>query len=261
MNDKTTGQSVIVWGGLVIDDEMPRSVEDYITEIKETGCPLGADGGKNGLMRGFQLAVPVISQHELDPFDVAHRVQEAGPGSERYDTESKEGLAVCVCGDQGGAVHYATRSRGVGIVIKARVPVDRMTVDGRDFLYTAVPELCKAEPQSFAPFLPLLKAAFSGIIETYIEAGRALTTDVQLLFRLVDYLVMDRRVIEGQLASRVDLFGRYGTAFRSAFGIRGGIVPSEIVDVVKADKLDVTEGEPQGGELRLLELVQRVRRR
>ena len=88
---------MIVWRGIVIDNEMPRSVGDYVDQIMETGCPLGANGGKSGPMRGFQLEVPTILQHELDPFDIAQIVREAGPDSERYNTESDEWRAVCVC--------------------------------------------------------------------------------------------------------------------------------------------------------------------
>jgi hypothetical protein len=254
MNDKRIG-SVTVWRGLVIDEEMPRSVDEYIAAIQNAGCPLGADGGQPGVMRGFQLCVPKIPQHELAPSDAARRVRDAGPNSERYDREDKEWLAICVCGDRGGAFHYATRSQGIGLIVQAEVPFERLTVDGRDFLYSAVPKLCGAIPQSLTPVLPSLKAAFSEIVETYVEAGRSLTTDVQLLFRLVDYMVMDRRVIEGQLASKVDLLGRYKTAFRSAFGVRGGVLPSEIVNIAKANKIDPIESDPPVASLRLSELV------
>jgi hypothetical protein len=250
-----------VWRGLVIDDEMPRSAGDYISEIRKTGCPLGADGGKRRLMRGFRLMLPQIRLHEIDPFEAARWVQEAGPDSKRYDEHSEEWQAVCVCGDAAGAYHYATRSRGMGVVVRARVPADRLSVDGRDFLYTVIPELCKADPQSVEPVLPKLKAAFSEAVETYIEAGRALTVDVQLLFRLVDYLVTDRRVIEGHLASRVNLFGRYGTAFRSAFGVHGGIAASEIVDVVLADEINLSEEPVSAEELRLPDVLHGIRRR
>jgi hypothetical protein len=243
----------------VIDDEMPRSAVDYISEIKRTGCPLGADGGKKGLMRGFRLLVPPIQQHKIDPFDAARRVLEAGLESKRYGEESEQRMAVCVCGDRAGAFHYATRTSGIGLVVTARVSVDRLSVDGRDFLYTVVPELCKAQPQCLEPILPMLKASFSAAIERYIEAGRALTVDVQLLFRLVDYLVTDRRVIEAHLTSRVNLFGRYGTAFRSAFGVRGGIAATEVVEVALADEVELSEEPVSAGQLRLQDLLQRIR--
>ena len=139
--------------------------------------------------------------------------------------------------------------------------MDRLAVDGRDFLYTAFPGLCKAEPRLVAPFRPSLRMAFSGIIDEYIQAGRGLATDEQLLFRLVDHAVMDRRVIEAQRTSKVDLFGRYGTRFRSAFGVRGGIEPCEIIDVMKVDEIDHAECAAPAGELGLLELLEAVQPR
>lgn len=259
MSDGTANPDVVVWRGLVIDNEMPRTVNEYVAEVKSVGCLLGADGGKSGFMRGFQLLVPTISQHSLDPKEVVRRVQEAGPNSERYNQELKEWSAVCVCGDRGSALHYASRSKGDGIIAKVRVPLGRLTVDGRDFLYKAIPDLCKSKFRTNMPYLPLFRTAFSKIIEEYIGAGRILASDIQLLFRLVDYIVMDRRVIGGHLVSKVNLLGRYGTAFKSAFGVRGGIAPSEIVDVSRTNEINIHEDGPAAGEIRLPDFLRSIR--
>ncbi|TET32855.1 MAG: hypothetical protein E3J72_18670 [Planctomycetota bacterium] len=247
--------NVIVWRGLVIHDDMPLSVDEYIDEIMTTGSPLGARGGKGGPMRGVTLSIPIIPLHNLSPFEAARKVQEAGSDVKRYnDNNSDDSLGVCVCGDCEGAIHYSTRSSGTGLIIKVLVPRNRLVIDGRDFLYTALPMLCKADVPIISSVLPRMKSAFSAIIEDYIQAGRVLANNDQLVFRLTDYIIMDCRVINAQLISKVAIVGRYGTAFRSAFGIRGGIAPSEVVDVIRVDDIDSSKFEPPEATLGLSDL-------
>lgn len=242
---------VTVWRGLVIDPAMPKAAHQYVEEIRASGSPLGADGGKSGLMRGFRLAVPAIRSHELDPAEAAAKVVAAGPQTER-DSELS---AVCVCGDRGGAIHYATRSPGTGILLCAEVPLDRLVIDGRDFLYSAFSRLVKADGKTAAGYVSILKQSYSAILEQYVEVGRAFAHHVQLLFRLVDYVITDRRVIAAHLASRIRLFGRYNTAFRSAFGVVGGISASEVVQVSLAEPMSAGEEESLTESVRLSELM------
>jgi hypothetical protein len=218
--------SVTVWRGLAL--HRGDAAGDIMARIRSEGCPLE---------RGFQICVPLVPHHEESPVRAAEIVRERGPEAPRYDEESPSFLATCVCGDPGGALHYALRETGRGLLVEARVEESRLTVDGRDGLYSLLPGLCRSSPDVAHPVLPVLKRSFGDVIESYIEAGRALSEeDVQLYFRFVDHAVMDRRVIHAHLASRVLILGRYGTRFCSAFGVIGGIRPTDIVDVREVDR-------------------------
>jgi hypothetical protein len=239
-----------VWRGLVFDKGMPATVGELIEGIRRHGSQLGANGGKPGLMRGFQLEVPVVEHHVSSPTSIARAVREELPSVQRYGVASAERLAVCVCGDRAGALHYARRSKGHAVLMQAAVPVDRLAVDGRDFLYTVMPALCRAVEDVAVRYLVRLKGAFGDIIEEYIHAGRMLAdADPAKLFRFVDHIVMDRRVIRSHLHGDVLIRGRHGTTFRSAFGVIGGISAHEILDVRPVARSSSVPRDARGREL------------
>jgi hypothetical protein len=106
-----------------------------------------------------------------------------------------------------------------------------LTVDGRDFLYTLIPFACASDRLVPPLTLRLLQEAFGEIIAEYIGAGRMLASKAEeerslfRFWRLTDHAAMDRRVIRAQLSSRITIQGRYGTRFRSAFGVVEAHIP------------------------------------
>lgn len=140
-----------------------------------------------------------------------------------------EDLAICACGEEDGAAHYAWRHNRHGnddtpIMVEFRAPIEHVAVDGRDFLYTAF-QLGKPERAR-----DVLSGLFGTKVLRYAERAWA-NKEGQHDIAMCDLAILDPDVIVAHHANRTVIGGRYHTIFRNAFTVRMPIQPSAIVRV------------------------------
>lgn len=191
--------------------------------------------------------------HSKSVDEIVSDILKLPPDIRRYNSENDIGLmGKCACADLNGAMYYATRDTGMGIVLEATVPTKRLFVDGVDFLYTffsdyIVKNFNKIEDR----WRDALVGAYGIKILQYIDQAPFLLEKLQKLenyvlisrsepkikddeyissamCRYVDYICTDQDIIEAHLFSKTLIKGRYNTVFQSAFGIIDGINASEV---------------------------------
>ena len=153
------------------------------------------------------------------------------PDLSTEDTRAKNSRvdAVCACGDEEGALYYATKHNLAGenntpLVIEFDVEKSSLSIDGKDFLYTAFQfsDPIKARPA--------LEACFGSAVLKY--ADRAWASQIQD-FRIAqcDLAIQDPAVIEAHHANKNVIAGRSKTRFRSAFTIKLPVLTTSIVSI------------------------------
>lgn len=137
--------------------------------------------------------------------------------------------AICACGDEDGAAHYAWRHNRSGdndtpVIIAFTAPIDRVDIDGKDFLYTAIqfgrPERARA----------VLSALFGPRILRYADPAWA-RKDPSYAIAMCDLAIIDPEIIRAHHANRSVIAGRHGTVFRSAFTVRMPVDATAILRV------------------------------
>lgn len=191
------------------------AVEDIVADIRERGLH---EGGRRWRM--FQ-------QWPSDPAALF-----AKPDLTTHDTrgESVPKLpAICACGDEDGAAHYAWRHNRSGdndtpVIIAFTAPIECVDVDGKDFLYTAIqfgqPERARG----------VLTELFGPGILRYADPAWA-KGDPSYAIAMCDLATIDPEIIRAHHANRSVIAGRYGTVFRSAFTVRLPVDATAIVRV------------------------------
>ncbi len=137
--------------------------------------------------------------------------------------------AICACGEEDGAAHYAWRHNrsaddDTPVMIEFRAPVEDVAVDGRDFLYTAF-QLEKPERAR-----DVLAGLFGSRVLRYAERAWA-SKEGQHDIAMCDLAILDPDVIAAHHANRTVIGGRYRTVFRNAFTVRMPVEPPAIVRV------------------------------
>ncbi len=140
-----------------------------------------------------------------------------------------EDPAICACGEEDGAAHYAWRHNRSGdddtpIMVEFRAPIEHVAVDGRDFLYTAF-QLGKPERAR-----NVLEGLFGTKVLRYAERAWS-SKEGQHDIAMCDLAILDPDVIAAHYANRTVIGGRYRTVFRNAFTVRMPVKPSAIVRV------------------------------
>ncbi len=189
---------------------------------------------------GADQAIDVLRQNGHDPTKARRSIfQRLVPnpkallerkGITNADTrgpQTIEAPAICACGDEAGASHYAWRdpSPDIPVLMEIRVPIDRLAVDGNDFLFTI---FSHGDPKKARP---VVQRAFGAAALTYAERAWATPKGDEARIALCDLAVLDPDVILHHHANQFALLGRYGTAFSSAFSIRLPILTGEVVRV------------------------------
>jgi hypothetical protein len=162
-------------------------------------------------------------------------------------TREKHVETFASTGDYETALYYACKHNRVaecteGVVIEFTVPIDRVFVDGRDFLYTVFQgfdsrdksEKHKEEVKN------ILKRIFgSGILPYVNELFKTSHENQSRRIALVDIIINDRRIIVAHKKNRIWINGRYGTWFRNSFLVEGKIPPEDVVNVehVKCEEI------------------------
>lgn len=162
------------------------------------------------------LAEPeaLFSKHDLTTEDTRGKDLPAEP-------------AICACGEEEGAAHYAWRHNRHGeddtpVMVSFEAPLEDVAVDGRDFLYVAfqlgVPDRAR----------DVLRRVFGPRVLRYAERawGRK---DGQYDIAMCDLAILDPEVIAAHHANRTVVGGRHRTVFRSAFTVRMPVEPRRIL--------------------------------
>lgn len=150
-------------------------------------------------------------------------------------TRSSFGV-ICACGDLEGAAYYActhnrSAERDTPLVIEFEAPLPDVSVDGRDFLYTAFQFWDRNTTSALSEQMRCLKMLFGDPVLRYFS--RAVDTkDQEQRIALCDLAVQDEQVILAHVLNHRTLRGRYNTTFASAFFVRTPIPSSRISKVV-----------------------------
>jgi hypothetical protein len=190
-----------------------------------------------------RLMKPTIDHHNLSVSEVISKIQAEPDDIQRYnrDSNSPEDLGKYVTGCLLGATIYSNDNseKEKNVVIEIEAPSNKVFVDGRDFLYSAVPKLIHISAIN-ANLLNLLSLAFGKKLIQYINAaGKLRERENHIIFRLVDYICMDNSVIKSHhMNNQILIQGRYSTKFLSAFAIIGGIKPEMIKGINVAQRID-----------------------
>lgn len=123
---------------------------------------------------------------------------------------------ICACGEEVGAAYYAWQHNNKGenttpIIVEFDVPIEVVSIDGRDFLYTV---LSSGAPKVVGP---VLAKVYGERILHYAERA---WVDRKRSIPLCDLACYDPEVVRAHHANTVVLGGRYGTIFRNAFIVK-----------------------------------------
>lgn len=147
----------------------------------------------------------------------------------RPDDRYAGGSGVCCCADHDSAAFYATGRVESGpddcpVVVEFDLPLDRLSIDGRDFLYTVF-SLGSRRRSAEA-----LAAAYGPGVLRYAERAWS-QPDPDRRIALCDLAIHDPAVLAAHARSSAVIAGRYRTHFRTAFIARLPVPPSSIVAV------------------------------
>ncbi len=177
--------------------------------------------------------------HIPDPDEVRRRLDAlyAKPDLTREDIlGDAPSVGICACGTASGAAYYACKhnfsldKNDHPIALEFRVPVDGVYVDSRDFLCAAFQlwdrnTTARAQVQE-----SILSALFGPQIIRYFSAARE-SSEQTYRIAMCNLAAFDPAVLEGHLANRKSIAGRYGTRFSSAFFFKAPVTPEQIVRV------------------------------
>lgn len=137
--------------------------------------------------------------------------------------------AVCACGDEMGAAHYAwqhnrSRRNDAPLMIAFEAEHEAVAIDGKDFLYTVFQ---MGEPMRART---ILERSFGPRILRYAEKAWG-SDDQRFRIALCDLAIHDPEVVKDHYAARPVIAGRYKTIFRNAFTVKLPISGAAIVRV------------------------------
>jgi hypothetical protein len=122
---------------------------------------------------------------------------------------------VCACGDEMGAIYYATkhnrdRENNTPVLISFDANLRDVIIDGRDFLY----RLSSAKIHSARP---VAERAYGREILPYLDRAWA-TDDQNQRVAMCHLATQDDQVFSAHLNNEAVIEGRYNTRFRSVVG-------------------------------------------
>lgn len=130
--------------------------------------------------------------------------------------------------------HNQTEENTEGIIVEFVANVDKVFVDGRDFLYTIFQWFDKKDTsqQQKVKIKKVLKKIFGPYIIRYItEVFKTPRENQGRRIALTDIAINDRKIVLAYMKNKIWINGRYGTWFRNSFLIEGSIPPEDIVKV------------------------------
>lgn len=209
---------VSLWRGYCFEDKSEDNIEFIKKDLLLNG---------DSKQEASWLEVQNIVHHCDDVKYIIRNILEEEENVSRYSDRK----AKFVCGDTIGADFYATRQGNIGIVAEVKVDINRLVIDGRDFLYYVIPRIIDTGTRY--EIKELLIKAFGEKTNDYLNYGIKLKGLSPIkLFKFVDYFCMDSDIIKSHLESKILIKGRYKTQFKSAFGVIDGIKPNEVVNIM-----------------------------
>lgn len=217
--------------------------------IDKTDIEFIRNNGDMTLEVGSWLAKPLIDHHNLSVDEIKKRIHTEPHDIERYDRNSKNilnfGKYVTGCILGASIYSFDDNKKQENVIIELESNLDQVFIDGRDFLYNSFPKLIN-QNQIETNLKNNLINAFGEKVIQYIEMVKQLEIKKQFevkesnkIWRLIDYICMDRDVIKSHLKNKEILIqGRYSTRFLSAFAIIGGIKPEMIIDIRNSEPIN-----------------------
>jgi len=200
--------------------------------------------GDCDINKGAWLSKPAISHHNLDVIDIIELLKNESDTIERYAKESNDilkfGKYVTSCFEGASIYSNDHHNKEQNIVLEIESNIENVFIDGRDFLYVVIPKLIKNRYDLNLQLTNKMIDAFGEKIVDYIKLGQVLANRNQnILFRLVDYICMDKTIIKAHYDNnKILIIGRYSTKFFGAFAIIGGINASMINKIKKAKNIN-----------------------
>lgn len=201
------------------------------------------ENGDFSLTTGAWLLKPKIDHHDLTIESVFEKILVEPDNIERYNRDSNDisdvGKYVTGCVLGASIYSYDSTTKTNNVLIEIDANPNQVFIDGRDFLYSAVPRLINNNSLD-SNLIDKLTNAFGDKFLMYIENAKQLIgKDSNKIFRLVDYICMDNSVIASHLNNNMILIqGRYTTRFFSAFAVIGGIKSDMIIDIKNSDMIN-----------------------
>lgn len=209
-----------------------EKVDKIIQKIFKQGISVGQ--GR------WMLTVP-----DLRGVDLLKLIQD--PKLNTSITRKKSINTFAATGDYNSALFYAckhnrTEENTEGVIIEFNVSLNRVFIDGRDFLYSVFQwynRQNKGEMNKKHIKQILIKIYGSGIIPYVNQVFKTPYENQNRRIALVNVAVNDKKCVISHKKNKIWINGRYGTWFRSSFLIEGKIPPDDIVNVehVKCDKI------------------------
>ena len=152
------------------------------------------------------------------------------------ETSAEYFQCVCACGDQLGASYYAVRHNThrnideVSYVIHLCVPLARVYVDGRDFLYRCFQACDAGNSANLKIQRSTLMRLYGERIAQYFDKA-TLSKDQNYRIALCDLACQDIEIVKSHSKNKIAICGRHNVVFSSAFLVKAPIAPTEIVEV------------------------------
>jgi len=140
--------------------------------------------------------------------------------------------AFFACGDELSASYYACihNNGNIPLVIKFQTSLDKIYIDGRDFLYTVFQLWDMKSTNNFDIVRQSLMDLFGEAILKYFDLCKA-EKDPKKRIIYCNYACHDNEVKLAHLTNKKVIKGRYNTHFKSAFIIKAPISKEDILDV------------------------------
>lgn len=144
-------------------------------------------------------------------------------------------LGFCACGSENGALYYAqkhnlTMERDTPLIIEFEVEIDRIYVDGRDFLCTGFQFFDRVSKDHYTQQLEALTNLYGPHIKKYFEKSSESNEQVYRV-AVSNLACFDRDTVKFHLNNSLTIYGRSNTKFQSAFFVQGPIESSAIKSV------------------------------
>jgi hypothetical protein len=117
--------------------------------------------------------------------------------------------------------------------------LDKIIIDGRDFLYKFFYRLINSKNNSLSKSTyTKLAAAYGDKFIDYLDIFLKNDWNKLELTGFVDYIVCDKSIIDSHYNSKILLNGSMGASFQNQFVVRGGISPEEVIEVIDEKYVD-----------------------
>ena len=172
------------------------------------------------------------------PWRVRSGILVANTDASRDDPRNLEWRpAICACGTPAGAAFYSlhhnrSTTNNTPILIEFEAHLDRVRVDGRDFLY---PAFQMGQPEKART---VLQKIYGDEIVKYADRAWA-TQDQTKRIAMCDLATMDPEVVLAHYSNRKVIVGRFGTVFENAFTVALPVDANSIICVRTPDSFGI----------------------